>query len=114
MSRQAHAESVQAAIQSVRDFGDITVSITEKRSELFGMAQLGKEKQAEILSLIAMAAGDDPNSDSGRSALEYAQILGTKVEEFQQLIATIDERIGEMARIGDNTVTLLENYLAGF
>lgn len=114
MSREAHYGAVGAAIEYVQETGRLVTSAEVSRRELGEQLSLVKEKQAEALGLVAMAVGDDPATESGRNALEFTQVLGSRAEEIQALIATVGERIKELARICDNTEQELGRYLNGF
>lgn len=114
MSREAHLETVAAAIQAIGDVGHYVTDLTEKRREIFESIALLKEKQEQALAMVAMAVGDDPGTNSGRNSLEFTMVLGQRTDELNAIVATLDERIQELARICDNTTTELNQYLNGF
>jgi hypothetical protein len=84
--RQAHQESVAVARAEVE--------------ALMHRLMATSEKQKEALNAVASAVGDDPGVDSGRAAFEY--------------IASLADRIDELARICDNAMMLLDSYGQGF
>lgn len=115
MSREAHFESVAAAIEAVGEVGRIVVhtAVHNVREMNESIAQIA-EKQQEALGLIVVAVGEDPATNSGRNSIEFMQVLGSKLEDLRQLQAAFDEGVQELARIVDNDVQELNNYLAGW
>jgi hypothetical protein len=114
MSREAHYESVYAAINGIGEVGQHVVAGVEHRRSLAEQTALMAEKQQQALGLIIAAVGDDPATHSSRNALEFTQVLGSKIEDLSGLLAAMDERLAELARITDNTVQELNRYLNGF
>lgn len=86
MSREAHAESVAVARAEVE--------------AVMHRLLATKEKQQEAIGAVAMAVGDNPVSDQGRAAFEY--------------VASLADRLDELIRIVENSMTLLDNYANGF
>lgn len=114
MSREAHFESVAAAIESVGELGRQVVETAEKRRELNEAASLITDKHQQALGMIAVAVGDDPGTDSARNSIEFMQVFGSKLDDVRALLATLDERVQELARICDNDVQELNRYLQGW
>lgn len=114
MSREAHSEAVAVAINHVRETATLVTSAEVHRRDLGELLLLVKEKQDQTLGLVAMAVGDSPTTESSRNALEFTQVLGSRAEEIQAMVAAVDERIKELARICDNVEQELGRYLNGF
>lgn len=91
MSREAHYEAVGAAIDYVQETGRLVTSAEVSRRELSEQLSLVKEKQAEALGLVAMAVGDDPATESGRNALEFTQVLGSRADHLASVDAAISQ-----------------------
>lgn len=114
MSRDAHFESVAAAIESVGELGRHVVESATKLRETTEFVALIEDKQRDALSMIAVAVGDDPGTDSARNSIEFIQVFGGKLDELRGILATLDERVQELARICDNDVLELNRYLQGW